>query len=143
DCGPTIVLPADGSLLDGELARLHHHAAGGDLQLVLAGRPAVGLADAEVGGLGAGGDDLVLGVDDLAVLVGPGRGQVAADVAVGGDRGVDGVAAGKAAGRHGDAVVLADFGAQVDGGDGHRRRGGGFGRRRAGRFVHRRRGAGV
>src|SRR5690606_40330331 len=54
-----------------------------------------------------------------------------------------GIARGKAAGRHGDAVVLADFGAQVDGGDGHRRRGGGFGRRRAGRFVHRRRGAGV
>src|SRR3546814_11797118 len=105
DGGPTIVLP--GRLLDLELAGLDDHAAAGDLDLVLAGRPAVRLPDDEVGGLGAGRDDLVLGVDHLAVLVGPGSGQVAANGAVGDDRSVDGSAGGNAGSLRGAASVGA------------------------------------
>src|SRR5690606_22548944 len=128
------------ALLHVELAGAHHAAVLRDLHAVAAGGPAVGLADVEVGGLGAGGDVLGFFGDGLvAVEVGPPGGQ-AAGVAVAGDRGVDGVAAGEAGERGGDAVIGVDRVAQGHGGGGDRRRqhrggrgGHGFGRGARGR----------
>src|SRR5690606_30607453 len=95
-----------------------------------------------VGDLGAGGHVLVVLVEDLvAVEVGPARGE-AAGLAVGFDRGVDGVAAGERVDRGGDAVVGADGVAERQGGDagggGHHRRGRGGGRLGGGGRRHHR-----
>src|SRR5207342_423415 len=103
-------------LLDLELAGLHDRTVARYFELVLAQRPAIGLAHAELGDLRTRGDRLVLGVDDL-VAERPLGGEVAGG-AVAGDGGVDGVALGEGRRRCGDAVVGADRVAQVDHGDG-------------------------
>src|SRR5690606_30815970 len=98
-----------------ELAGVDHVAVLRHLDAVAAGRPAVGVADVEVGGLRTGGNVLGFFGDRLvAVQVGPLRDQAARRGAVGGDRCVDGVAAGERGQRRGDLVVGADRIAQGD-----------------------------
>src|SRR5690606_34971852 len=70
-----------------ELAGVDHVAVLRHLDAVAAGRPAVGVADVEVGGLRTGGNVLGFFGDRLvAVQVGPLRDQAARRGAVGGDR---------------------------------------------------------
>src|SRR3546814_16338034 len=88
---------ADASL-HREVLALHHVAVQRDLDLVAAGREAVGLGDVELGVAGAGQvDRLAFLIDDLAVLERPrrlpGAGYAGGRVAgVGRNRGGDGVA---------------------------------------------------
>src|SRR5690606_33671892 len=76
-----------------ELAGVDHAAVLRHLDAVAAGRPAVGVADVEVGGLRARGNVLGFFRDRLVALqMGPFGDEAAGGGAVGGDRGMDGVA---------------------------------------------------